>query len=408
MQKAQQINSQGAVRAMVFPIVITLSIAHLLNDTMQSVIPALYPLIKQDLGLTFSQIGIITLVFQLTSSILQPLVGRYTDKHPKPYALATGMAFSLVGLAILSTAHNFWTILLGVSILGWGSSIFHPNASRVTQIAAGKRKGLAQSIFQVGGSTGTAIGPLLAALIVIPYGQIAVSYFSIIALIGFVLLFRIGSWYKVQLQDLNSNAHQKSRAPAHGLSKNKVIWALTLLVILLFSKSLYSVSMTNYFTFFLIEKFDISVQQSQVCLFLFLASCSLGVLLGGAIGDRFGRKYVIWGSILGAAPFTIALPYVSFEMTIILSFIIGIVISSAFSAILVYAIDLMPGNIGTIAGIFFGLSFGLGGLGSAVLGYIADLTSIGFVFQTTTVFPLVGIVAAFLPNIEKSKAKSSN
>lgn len=393
---------------MVFPIVITLSIAHLLNDTMQSVIPALYPLLKQDLGLTFSQIGIITLVFQLTSSILQPLVGRYTDKHPKPYALATGMAFSLAGLAILSTAHNFWTILLGVSILGWGSSIFHPNASRVTQIAAGKRKGLAQSIFQVGGSTGTAIGPLLAALIVIPHGQIAVSYFSIIALIGFVLLFRVGSWYKAQLQDLNSNAHQKSRAPAHGLSKNKVILALTLLVILLFSKSLYSVSMTNYFTFFLIEKFDISVQQSQVCLFLFLASCSLGVLLGGAIGDRFGRKYVIWGSILGAAPFTIALPYVSFEMTIILSVIIGIVISSAFSAILVYAIDLMPGNIGTIAGIFFGLSFGLGGLGSAVLGYIADLTSIGFVFQTTTVFPLVGIVAAFLPNIEKSKAKSSN
>lgn len=370
MQTAQQTNSPGAVRAMVFPIVITLSIAHLLNDTMQSVIPALYPLIKQDLGLTFSQIGIITLVFQLTSSILQPLVGRYTDKHPKPYALATGMAFSLAGLAILSTAHNFWTILLGVSILGWGSSIFHPNASRVTQIAAGKRKGLAQSIFQVGGSTGTAIGPLLAALIVIPHGQIAVSYFSIIALIGFVLLFRIGSWYKVQLQDLNSNAHQKTRAPAHGLSKNKVIWALTLLVILLFSKSLYSVSMTNYFTFFLIEKFDISVQQSQVCLFLFLASCSLGVLLGGAIGDRFGRKYVIWGSILGAAPFTIALPYVSFEMTIILSIIIGIVISSAFSAILVYAIDLMPGNIGTIAGIFFGLSFGLGGLGSAVLGYI--------------------------------------
>lgn len=404
---AQQPKATSAVGSMVFPVIVSLSIAHLLNDTMQSVIPALYPLIKNDLGLTFSQIGIITLVFQLTSSILQPLVGRYTDNHPKPYALATGMAFSLAGLAILAMANNFWTILLGVSILGWGSSVFHPNASRVTQIAAGKRKGLAQSIFQVGGSTGTAIGPLLAALIVIPQGQIAVSYFTVIALIGFVLLFRVGSWYKLQLQDVNSNAHQSARVPTHGLSKGKVTLALTLLVVLLFSKSLYSVSMTNYFTFFLIEKFDISVQQSQVCLFVFLASCSLGVLIGGAIGDRFGRKYVIWGSILGAAPFTIALPYVSFELTIALSIIIGIVISSAFSAMLVYAIDLMPGKIGTIAGIFFGLSFGLGGVGSAVFGYIADVTSIGFVFSMTTVFPLVGIVAAFLPNIEKRKFKSN-
>lgn len=391
----------NTVGSMVFPIVISISIAHFLNDTMQSVIPALYPLIKQDLGLTFSQIGIITLIFQLTSSILQPLVGRYTDKHPKPYALAIGMIFSLSGLGILATASNFWTILLGVSILGWGSSVFHPNASRVTQIAAGKRKGLAQSIFQVGGSTGAAIGPLLAALIVIPQGQIAVSYFSIMALVGFVLLFRIGSWYKLQLQDATSNAHPKTHIPTHGLSRGKVIFSLTLLVILLFSKSLYSVSMTNYFTFFLIEKFNISVQQSQICLFVFLASCSIGILLGGAIGDRFGRKYVIWGSILGAAPFTMALPYVSFEFTIILSIIIGIVISSAFSAMLVYAIDLMPGKIGTIAGIFFGLAFGLGGLGSAVFGYLADLTSIGFVFQLTTVFPLVGIVAVFLPNLEK-------
>lgn len=395
--------SQAIEQKTVYSILLTISFAHLLNDMMQSVIPSIYPLIKDKFGFTFAQIGIITLIFQLTSSILQPFVGRYTDKHPKPYSLAAGMGFTLIGLFILSFANNFLLILLAVSIIGWGSSIFHPEASQVAQIASGGRKGLAQSIFQVGGNGGNAIGPLLTALIVIPNGQAAVGWFAFAAVLAFLILFRIGTWYKGQLVYITSHTHSIITTTVQNLSKRKIHFALFILVVLMFSKYFYISSMTNYFTFFLIDKFGMTIQHSQFCLFTFLTASAIGTVVGGALGDRFGRKYVIWCSILGAAPFTVMLPYANLFFTIVLAIIIGFVISSAFSAILVYATDLMPGKVGMIAGIFFGLSFGLGGIGSAFFGWLADKTSIEFIFQISTLLPLLGIIAGFLPNIESRK-----
>ena len=376
-----------------------ISIAHLLNDMVQSIIPSIYPVIKDKYGFTFGQIGIITLVFQMTSSILQPFVGRFADRHPQPFSLSTGMVFTLLGCIMLSVANSYSLILVAVGVIGCGSSIFHPEASRIAQMAAGGKKGLAQSIFQVGGNGGSAIGPLLAAVVVIPFGQPSIAWFSIVALIAGISLIPVGKWYKKQIDRIKTESVAPNPAVL-ALSSRKIHLAIFILCILTFSKYFYMASMTSYFTFFLIDKFGIDIKLSQLCLFAFMAAVAAGTVIGGSIGDRYGRKYVIWGSILGAAPFALALPYVNFTCTIILAVIIGLVISSAFSAILVYATELKPDKIGMMAGLFFGLNFGLGGIGSAFFGWLADKTSIEFIFQISTLLPLLGIITAFLPDIE--------
>ena len=391
----------------VYPILLMAAAAHLLNDMMQSVIPAVYPLLKEKFGFSFAQIGLITLVFQLTSSLLQPVAGHLADRRPRPYSLAVGMCFTLVGLLALAFAPGFGYILLAVGLIGCGSSVFHPESSRVAQLASGGRKGLAQSIFQVGGNAGSALGPLLAALIVIPFGQRSIGWFAVAALGAIFILVRIGRWYRRRLAVAARRPGTATAAAPHGLSKRKVRAALVVLGVLVFSKYFYIASMTSYFTFFLMDKFSVSVQEAQYCLFAFLAASAVGTFVGGPLGDRIGRKYVIWGSILGAAPFTLMLPYVGLTATIALAVAIGLVISSAFSAILVYATDLMPGKVGTIAGLFFGLMFGLGGLGSAFFGWLADRTSIEFIFQVSTVLPLLGVVTGFLPNIEGRSRRSA-
>ncbi len=386
----------------IFSLLIAISFAHLLNDMMQSVIPSIYPVIKDKYGLTFGQIGIITLVFQMTSSILQPFVGWYADRHPQPYSLSIGMVFTLLGIIMLSFANNYGLILLAVGVIGCGSSIFHPEASRIAQMAGGRKKGLAQSVFQVGGNGGSAIGPLLAAIIIIPFGQHSIIWFSIAALAAGLTLLPVGRWYGAQLR----KAKARSVAPnpaVSALSAGRIHWAIFILCVLTFSKYFYMASMTSYFTFFLINKFGVDIQVSQLCLFAFMGAVAVGTVLGGNIGDKYGRKYVIWGSIFGAAPFALALPYVNFTLTIILAVIVGLVISSAFSAILVYATELKPNKVGMMAGLFFGLNFGLGGIGSAFFGWLADRTSVEFIFQVSTLLPLLGIVTAFLPNIEPGK-----
>ena len=380
-------------------ILFAISFAHLLNDMMQSIIPSIYPIIKNQYGFTFGQIGIITLVFQMTSSLLQPLVGRVADRHPMPYALSAGMVFTLIGIILLSVANKYAFIILAVGVIGMGSSIFHPEASRIAQLAGGRKKGLAQSIFQVGGNGGSAIGPLLAAVIVIPYGQRSIIWFAIAAFVAGITLLPVGKWYKSVLHRPASRKIIVSPA-IKDLSRSRINWAIAILCVLTFSKYFYMASMTSYFTFFLIDKFGVDIKVSQLCLFAFMAAVAIGTILGGSIGDRYGRKYVIWGSILGAAPFTLALPYVNFTLTIILAIIIGLVISSAFSAILVYATELKPDKVGMMAGLFFGLNFGLGGIGSAFFGWLADKTSIEFIFQSSTLLPLLGMVTVFLPNID--------
>ena len=392
-----------SVSKTVFPILFTISFSHFLNDMMQSVIPAVYPLTKEHFNLSFTQIGLITLTFQLTASLLQPVVGHYTDRHPLPMSLVVGMSFTFTGLLLFSFAGSFGILLLAVGLVGVGSSVFHPESSRVAHMASGGQKGLAQSIFQVGGNAGSAIGPLLAALIVMPYGMKGVSWVSLAALIGMFLLWRVGKWYANHLSLKQKNPHGDG-IPRRVFSKRRVVSALFILLMLIFSKYFYLASMTSYFTFFLIDKFQVTAQQSQLYLFAFLAAVALGTIIGGPFGDRFGRKYVIWVSILGAAPFTLLLPHVSLFWTIVLAAIIGVIIASAFSAILVYATDLLPGKVGTIAGLFFGLAFGLGGLGSALLGNLADHTSIGFVFRVCAFLPLIGIVTGFLPDIEARRS----
>lgn len=387
-----------------YTILFTMGTCHLLNDMIQSVIPALYPLLKDSFGFTFAQIGIITLVFQLTSSIFQPFVGLYADRHPQPYSLSLGMCFTLVGLLSLAFAFNFLLILLAVALIGCGSSVFHPEASRVAQMASGGRKSLAQSIFQVGGNGGSAIGPLLAALIVIPYGQHAVGWFALAALLASLLLARVGYWYSLMLNDIKTHHRKRIFAPCN-LPDKTIQMALGILVLMIFSKYFFNACMTSYFTFFLIDKFGLTVQQSQFCLFAYLAAFAAGTLLGGFLGDRYGRKYVILFSILGAAPFTLVMPYLNLFWTLVTSVITGLIIASAFSAIVVYATDLKPDKVGMIAGIFFGLMFGLGGIGSAFFGWLADLTSINFIFQISTWLPLFGIVALFLPDIRPQKIK---
>lgn len=386
-----------------YGILLLIGTTHLLNDMIQSLIPAIYPILKDSYDFSFSQIGIITLVFQLTSSLLQPFVGIYADRNPRPYMLAAGVIFTLIGLLCLSVSSTYAYILISVGLIGCGSSIFHPGASQVAQMASGGKKGLAQSIFQVGGNGGNAIGPLLAALIILPFGQSAISWFAIATLLSFIILCYIGNWYRRQLHHSLHNVKVKA-ASATGLSKKQIKYALLILVILIFSKYFYFSCMTSYFTFFLIDKFSMSVQNSQLCLFAFLAASTIGTLAGGSIGDRYGRKLVILWSIFGAAPFALALPYLNLPLTMLFAVIIGLVISSAFSAIVVYATELMPGHVALIAGIFFGLMFGLGGLGSAFFGWLADLTSINFIFQVSTLLPLMGIIAAFLPKIKTDKA----
>lgn len=395
---------KAIVQKTVYSILFTISFTHLLNDMMQSVIPAIYPLMKQNFNLSFTQIGLITFTFQLTASLLQPFVGFYTDRKPRPNSLAIGMAFTLAGLIFLAVASSFLTILLAVSLIGMGSSVFHPESSRVAYLASGGKKGLAQSIFQLGGNAGSAIGPLLAALIVIPYGQFYIVWFGLAAVAGILILIQIGKWYGEHLHLKKANPAAALAEDVPVFSRKKVISSLCVLLTLIFSKYFYMAGMTSYFTFFLIDKFHVSVQQSQLYLFAFLAAVAAGTVIGGPLGDRFGRKYIIWISILGAAPFTLMLPYVSLPWTITLAVIIGLVISSAFSAILVYATDLVPGKVGMIAGLFFGFAFGMGGVGSAVLGWLADQTSIAYVFKICAFLPLIGIITGFLPNIEhKSK-----
>ena len=381
-----------------YAILFSIGFCHLLNDMIQSVVPALYPLLKDNFGFTFAQIGIITLVLQLTSSIFQPIVGLYADRHPQPYSLAAGMCFTLVGLLALAFSPGFGSILVAVAMIGCGSSVFHPEASRVAQMASGGKKSLAQSIFQVGGNGGSAVGPLLAALIVIPYGQHAVGWFAVAALLASAVLMRVGGWYSVVLAREARASGVRHRA-APGLPARTVRMAMGILVLMIFSKYFFNACMTSYFTFYLIDKFTVSVQQSQLCLFAYLAAFAAGTLLGGFLGDRYGRKYVILFSILGAAPFTLALPYLNLGWTILMAVLTGLIIASAFSAIVVYATDLMPDKVGMVAGIFFGLMFGLGGIGSAFFGWLADVTSIEFVFKVSTWLPLLGVVAAFLPDV---------
>ena len=393
--------AQGTAYAILF----TMGACHLLNDMIQSVIPALYPLLKDSFGFTFAQIGVITLVFQLTSSIFQPFIGLYADRHPQPYSLSLGMCFTLSGLLALAFATNFLLILLSVALIGCGSSVFHPEASRVAQMASGGRKSLAQSIFQVGGNGGSAIGPLLAALIVIPYGQHAVGWFALAALLASFLLARVGYWYSLTLRAMGRTRHRLGETVAGALPRRVVRMSLGILVLMIFSKYFFNACMTSYFTFYLMEKFGLTVQQSQYCLFAYLAAFAIGTLAGGFLGDRYGRKYVILFSILGAAPFTLAMPYLGLGGTLTMAIITGLVIASAFSAIVVYATDLMPDKVGMIAGIFFGLMFGLGGIGSAFFGWLADVTSIEFIFRVSTWLPLMGVVAVFLPDVRPGKAK---
>jgi FSR family fosmidomycin resistance protein-like MFS transporter len=387
----------------VFPILIAISISHLLNDTMQSLIPSTYPILKDSLHLDFGQLGMVTFCFQLTASLLQPFVGLYTDKKPQPYSLAIGMCFTLVGLVLLSRASNFSLVLVSVALVGVGSSIFHPEASRLAYLASGGRRGMAQSLFQVGGNAGSSLGPLLAAQIIAPYGQSRILWFSLAALLAIAVLLRTGGWYSRNIAVRKKK--QTTAAPdIHpSLSRKKVAFALAILLVLIFSKYFYMASMTSYYTFFLMDKFHVSVQSSQIHLFIFLFSVAAGTLIGGPIGDRIGRKYVIWFSILGVAPFTLLLPYANLFWTSVLTVFIGVILASAFSAILVYAQELVPGKVGMIAGLFFGLAFGMGGIGAAVLGKLADHTGIRYVFHLCSFLPLLGLLTGFLPNIERSR-----
>ena len=384
----------------VYPVLLAISCAHLLNDMIQSLIPSIYPIIKQEFGFSFMQIGLITLVFQSTSSLLQPFTGWYADRHPRPYALATGMCFTLAGLAMLACAHHFGLILAAVALIGCGSSVFHPEASRVAQLASGGRKSLAQSIFRVGGNGGNAFGPLVAALVVLPHGQGAVAWFTLAALVAIGLLARIGRWYRAALMEKEKHAGVVLTGQR---PRGQVRMALLILVLLIFSKYFYTACMTDYFTFFLMDKFSLPIHQAQFCLFGFLAALAIGTLGGGLLGDRFGRKYVIWGSILGAAPFTLLLPRMGLGGTMVMAVLAGLIIASAFSSIVVYATDLVPEKVGMIAGLFFGLMFGLGGLGSAFFGWLADRTSIDFIFQVSSYLPLLGVVAAFLPDVRPGR-----
>lgn len=388
-----------------FRILGAISFSHFLNDMIQSLIVAIYPLLKGEFQLNFVQIGVITLTYQVCASVLQPVVGIYTDKHPKPHSLSVGMGFTLTGLLTLSLARNYPSVLVAAALVGAGSSIFHPESSRIARLASGGRHGFAQSIFQVGGSAGSAIGPLLAAWIIIPHGQRSLAWFALAAILAIAVLWNVSSWY--QNHHLERSTQRQSEAPPSPVSSRRVAWSVIILLVLIFSKYFYLASISSYYTFYLMEKFHLPMQSAQLYLFLFLFAVALGGLIGGPVGDRVGRKRVIWFSILGVAPFTMALPYVGLWWTGILSFIIGLILASAFSAILVFAQELMPGKIGAVSGLFFGLAFGMGGIGAAVLGAVADRHGIEFVYRLCAFLPLLGVTAALLPNIERRTVRAA-
>ncbi|HEY8518939.1 MAG TPA: MFS transporter [Gammaproteobacteria bacterium] len=397
-------DSQAATTA--YSVLATISVCHLFNDMIQSLLPALYPIFKSSYGLDFVHVGLLTFTFQLTSSLLQPLVGYYTDRKPKPYSLAIGMCFSLVGLLLLASAETYPLLVLAAALVGSGSAVLHPESSRVARMAAGPRPGLAQSLFQVGGNVGSAVGPLLAAFIVLRHGQGSVGWFAVVAVAGIALLARVGRWYET-----HGLARLKPKARAGGaraeLPSGKVKFAVAVLVVLIFSKFFYMASMTSYYTFYLIERFGVSVQSAQIHLFVFLGSVAFGTVAGGAIGDRFGRKFVIWVSILGVLPFTLLLPHANLFWTGVLTVPIGMVLASAFPAIVVYAQELMPRRVGTVAGLFFGLAFGLGGTGAAALGALADAIGIERVFGLCAFLPALGLLAVLLPDLRAERARST-
>ncbi|MFT0546347.1 MFS transporter [Allopusillimonas ginsengisoli] len=385
----------GQDTGVVYKILAAISVSHLLNDMMQSVLLALYPVLKGSFSLSFAQVGVITLAFQFSSSLLQPLIGAFTDKRPKPYSLPVGMGFTFCGLLLLSQAWNFPSVVAAAALIGMGSSVFHPESSRVARMASAGQHGLAQSIFQVGGNIGSSLGPLLAALIIVPLGQGSVAWFSLAALAAMLILTRVSRWYAA---NVNTERGRSSLGRTEtGLSRRQVIGALGVLLILIFSKYFYLAGLNSYLTFYLMDRFGLTIQNAQYCLFVFLFAVAVGTLVGGPVGDRIGRKRVIWGSILGAAPFALALPYANLTWTIVLIFIIGLVIASAFSAILVYAQELVPGKTGMISGLFFGLAFGMAGIGAAALGSLADATSIEFVYKVCSFLPILGFAAFLLP-----------
>jgi FSR family fosmidomycin resistance protein-like MFS transporter len=378
----------------VFPVLGAISVCHCLNDVMQSLLPAIYPILKGGFNLNFAQIGLLTFTFQLTASLLQPVIGQYTDRHPQPFSLPVGMGFTLVGLVTLGYAGSYGGLLAGAALLGMGSSIFHPESSRIARLASGGRHGLAQSIFQVGGNFGQALGPLLAAFIVLPHGRHSVAWFGLLSLTGIFMLTALGQWYATQSR---KPAPPRKTASVGALSPREVNRALAVLIALMFSKFFYLASFTSYYIFYLIQRFGLSTQAAQVDLFIFMAAAAAGTVIGGPIGDRIGRKRVIWVSIAGIIPFTMVLPYVGLGATIGLSVIIGLVLSSAFSAIVVYAQELMPGRVGMVSGLFFGLAFGLGGIGAAGFGLLADATSLTFVYRLCAFLPFIGLATALLP-----------
>jgi len=381
----------------VLPVLIAISASHMLNDLVQSLIPAIYPIVKEQFSLSFTQVGLITLCFQMTASILQPFVGRYTDKRPHPHSLMLGMAFTLAGVLALWGAGSFVSLLGAVMLVGMGSSVFHPEASRIAHAAAGGKRGLAQSVFQLGGTFGSSLGPLLAALIVVPYGLHSLGWFAIVPLAAILVLRQVGAWYR---RTSAIRARRPPKAPLHhGIPPGTVRRSIIILLVLVFSKQFYLASMGSYYTFFLMDKFGVSVQNAQIHLFIFLLASAIGTYLGGPIGDRYGRKYVIWFSILGSAPFTLLLPYANLAWTAILAGLVALVLSSAFSAIVVYAQELVPGKLGMISGLFYGFAFGMAGIGSALLGTLADHTSIRYVFHVCAFLPLIGLIAGFLPRI---------
>ena len=392
-----------AAESTAFRVLLALGLSHLLNDTLQSVITAVYPLLKESMALSFVQIGFITLVYQISASVFQPLVGFYLDKKPNPWFLPIGMSFTLIGLVVLAFSGTLHQVLFSVFLVGIGSSILHPEASRLTSLASGGKRGLAQSVFQVGGNMGSSLGPLLAALCIAPYGQRNIVFFALLALCAIIVMIPICRWYKRKLKALRLNKDGMKTEVMSPLSRKKTIFSLSVLLILIFSKYVYLASITSYYTFFIIEKFDVTVRDSQFFLFAFLFASALGILLGGPVGDKVGRKYVIWASILGAAPFSLIMPHANLLWTCILSILIGLILSSAFSAILVYAQELLPSKLGLISGLFFGLAFGIAGIASAVLGGLADKFGIEYVYQLCAYMPLLGLIAWFLPDIRKIK-----
>jgi FSR family fosmidomycin resistance protein-like MFS transporter len=398
---AQPGTAQPGAGTVAFPILGAISFCHLLNDMMQALLPAIYPILKGGFDLSFGQIGLLTLTYQVTASLLQPVVGLYTDRRPQPFSLSFGMGFTLFGLIVLALAPSYGVLLAGAALMGIGSSIFHPEASRIARLASGGQHGLAQSVFQVGGNFGQSLGPLLAAFFILPRGQVSLAWFALAALGGMTILAGLGHWYKS-----NGHARVPARRAAAGhptLSSRQVGRAIAVLLTLIFSKYFYLASLTSYYIFYLMHRFHLSTQAAQIDLFVFLAAAAAGTVIGGPVGDRFGRRTVIWGSIVGVLPFTLVLPHVGLTATVGLTMVIGLVLSSAFSAIVVYAQELMPGRVGMVSGLFFGFAFGMAGIGAAVLGVLADWTSIEFVYQVCAFLPLIGLLTAFLPNVEEAK-----